>query len=128
EDILDTSEALNGIDTLNMLEPAAIVEMIVDEHPQIISTILVHLDRDRAAGVLALMPERARHDVMIRIATFGGVQPSALHDLTEVLNGLLSGQSAKRSKLGGVRTAAEILNSMNTAEETEIIENLRGRD
>jgi flagellar motor switch protein FliG len=64
----------------------------------------------------------------MRIATFGGVQPAALHELTEVLNNVLSGQSAKRSKMGGVRTAAEILNYMNTSEEEAVINNLREID
>lgn len=38
---------------------------------------------------------------MLRIATFGGVQPAALAELTEVLNNLLDGQNLKRSKMGG---------------------------
>lgn len=38
---------------------------------------------------------------MLRIATFGGVQPAALAELTEVLNGLPDGQNLKRSKMGG---------------------------
>ncbi|WP_370519842.1 flagellar motor switch protein FliG [Bordetella sp. 15P40C-2] len=128
EDILESGNAVNGIDALNSLEPTAIVELISEEHPQIIATILVHLDRDRASGVLTLLSERLRNDVILRIATFGGVQPSALYELTDVLNGVLSGQSAKRSKLGGVRTAAEILNAMNGTEEAKVLAVLRERD
>lgn len=52
---------------------------------------------------------------MLRIATFGGVQPAALAELTEVLNGLLDGQNLKRSKMGGVRTAAEYQPDENAA-------------
>lgn len=58
---------------------------------------------------------------MLRIATFGGVQPAALAELTEVLNGLLDGQNLKRSKMGGVRTAAEIINLMKTQQEEAVI-------
>lgn len=129
EDILEVGEgAGSGIDTLNQLEPSNVAELIADEHPQIVATILVHLERDRASAVLALLDERLRNDVIMRIATFGGVQPAALHELTEVLNNALSGQSAKRAKMGGVRTAAEILNYMNTSEEEAIISNLRKID
>jgi flagellar motor switch protein FliG len=78
--------------------------------------------------VLALLNERLRNDVMLRIATFGGVQPAALHELTEVLNDMLSGQSAKRSKMGGVRTAAEIINFMSTADEEAVVASLRELD
>ncbi|NGM87583.1 flagellar motor switch protein FliG [Parapusillimonas sp. SGNA-6] len=128
EDILEAGDGANGIDALNWLDPNSVAELISDEHPQIIATILVHLERDRASGVLALLNERLRNDVMLRIATFGGVQPAALHELTDVLNGMLSGQGAKRSKMGGVRTAAEILNFMNSAEEDAVVASLRELD
>lgn len=129
EDILEAGEGTgSGIDALNWLEPANVAELIADEHPQIIATILVHLERDRASAVLALLNERLRNDVMMRIATFGGVQPAALHELTDVLNEVLSGQGAKRSKMGGVRTAAEILNYMNTTEEEAVVSSLREID
>src|SRR3546814_17697191 len=65
---------------------------------------------------------------MLRIATFGGVQPAALVELTDVLNDMLSGQGAKRSKMGGVRTAAEILNLMNSTEEDAVVASLRELD
>ncbi|ADP16097.1 flagellar motor switch protein FliG [Achromobacter xylosoxidans A8] len=128
EDILEAGEGGSGIDALNWLDPNTVAELIGDEHPQIIATILVHLERDRAAGVLALLTDRLRNDVMLRIATFGGVQPAALSELTEVLNSVLAGQGAKRSKMGGVRTAAEILNMMNSAEEETVVASLRERD
>lgn len=127
DDILEP-EAHAGIDALNGLEPAAIVEIIGEEHPQIIATILVHLSRDRASNVLSLLPARLRADVFWRIATFEGVQPSALAALTDVLNSILSGQTSKRSKLGGVRTAAEILNLMKDADETAVMTELKERD
>src|SRR3546814_11855655 len=41
---------------------------------------------------------------------------------------MLSGQGAKRSKMGGVRAAAEILNFMNSAEEEAVVSNLRALD
>ena len=65
---------------------------------------------------------------MLRIATFGGVQPAALAELTEVLNNLLDGQNLKRSKMGGVRTAAEIINLMKTQQEEAVIDAMREYD
>ncbi|HFP2825613.1 TPA: flagellar motor switch protein FliG [Escherichia coli] len=125
EDILETRDTASGIETLNFMEPQSAADLIRDEHPQIIATILVHLKRAQAADILALFDERLRHDVMLRIATFGGVQPAAL---TEVLNGLLDGQNLKRSKMGGVRTAAEIINLMKTQQEEAVITAVREFD
>lgn len=125
EDILETSNTGSGMDKLNLMEASTVAEMIRDEHPQIIATILVHLERHQAADVLELFDERLRNDIILRIATFSGVQPVALQELTEVLGGMLDGQNLKRSKMGGVRTAAEILNLMNSSQEEVAIQTVR---
>ncbi|MFJ4344808.1 flagellar motor switch protein FliG [Pseudomonas sp. NPDC089401] len=125
DDILETSNTVSGIDKLNLMEAQMVAEMIRDEHPQIVATILVHLERNQASAILQLLTERLRNDIILRIATFSGVQPVALHELTEVLGGMLDGQSLKRSKMGGVKAAAEILNLMASSQEASAIENLR---
>ncbi|WP_258239648.1 flagellar motor switch protein FliG [Pseudidiomarina homiensis] len=125
EDVLEHKVGGVGIDALNLMDVPEVAEMIKDEHPQIIATILIHLDRAQAAGVLELFEERLRNDVVLRIASFTGVQPAALQELTEVLGGMLDGQSLKRSKMGGVRTAAEILNLLSTGQEDTALDNIR---
>jgi flagellar motor switch protein FliG len=128
EDILQADEPHSGIERLNQLEASEVAELIRDEHPQILATVLIHLDRMKASEVLEKLPTRLRHDVIMRIATFGGVQPSALSELTDVLTEMLSGQGLKRSRLGGVRTAAEIVNLMTSAQEEEAIAHVREVD
>src|SRR5699024_5555934 len=78
--------------------------------------------------VISLLDSRIRDDVMLRIATFGGVQPAALQELTEVLSDLLSGQGAKRSKMGGIRTAAELINYMSSVDEEAVVTSLNELD
>lgn len=128
ESIFQTSDSASGMERLNQLEGSEIVELIRDEHPQIIATLLVHLDRNKAAEVLEQLPERVRHDAVLRVATFGGVQPAALKELTEVLTGMLSGEGAKRSRLGGIRAAAEIVNMMSSTSEDSVIKHVREHD
>ena len=99
EDILKADEPDSGIGRLNQLEAGEVAELIRDEHPQILATLLVHLDRAKAAEVLEKLPTRLRHDVVVRVATFGGVQPAALKELTDVLTDMLSGEGVKRSRL-----------------------------
>ncbi|HHR6051042.1 TPA: flagellar motor switch protein FliG [Providencia alcalifaciens] len=128
EDIFEKQETTSGIESLNYMEPQTVADIIRDEHPQIIATILVNLKRNLAADVLELFEERQRNDIMLRIATFGGVQPAALAELTEVLNNLLDGQNLKRSKMGGIRTAAEIINLMKNQQEESVIDAMRDYD
>lgn len=128
ENIFQPNESASGIERLNRLEATKVVELIRDEHPQIIATMLVHMDRSKAAAVLEQLPERVRHDVVLRVATFGGVQPAALKELTDVLTGMLSGEGAQRNRLGGVRVAAEIVNLMSSANEESLIKHVREHD
>lgn len=125
DDIIEDQQSASGIDKLNQMDATTVAEIIRDEHPQIIATILVHLERGQAADVLEIFDLGLRNDVIKRIATFSGVQPDALQVLTEVLNGLLDGQNLKRSKMGGVRATAEILNTMNTTNEESAINAVR---
>lgn len=117
-----------GIESLKWMEPHAIVDLIQGEHPQIIATILVHLEPDQSSSILNLLSERLRNDVMLRIATLDGVQPVALHELNEVFTQMLSGAASKKFTRGGIKTAAEILNFVGTANEATVIENVRAVD
>ncbi|WJF90469.1 flagellar motor switch protein FliG [Paraburkholderia bonniea] len=119
----------SGIEGLKWMDSAAVSELIKNEHPQIIATILVHLDRDQASEIAACLTERLRNDVLLRIATLDGIQPAALRELDDVLTGLLSGSdNLKRSPMGGIRTAAEILNFMPGNHEESVLENVRQYD
>jgi flagellar motor switch protein FliG len=128
DNIFQSNESATGIERLNQLEATEVVELIGDEHPQIITTLLVHMDRSKAADVLEQLPERVRHDAILRVATFGGVQPAALKELTDVLSDMLGGEGVKRSRLGGIRAAAEIINMMGSAQEENVIKHVREHD
>jgi len=128
-DRISQGDDTSGIESLKWMDAASAAELIKNEHPQIIATILVHLERDQSSAILALFTERLRNDVLLRIATLDSVQPTALRELNGVLSKLLSGtDSIKKPRMGGVRTTAEILNFMPTALESDIIENFNQYD
>jgi flagellar motor switch protein FliG len=126
--ILGTRDA-NGIESLKWMDGQSVADLIRNEHPQIIATILVHLERYHACEVLNFFTERLRNDVVLRIATLDGVQPAALRELNEVLTKLLSGnENLKKKPIGGVRAAAEILNFLSGDIETSVMDNLKNYD
>jgi flagellar motor switch protein FliG len=118
-----------GIEGLKWLDAATVSDLIRNEHPQIIATILVHLEKDHASDILNNFTDRLRNDVVLRIATLEGIQPEALKELNDVMLGLLSGSAnIKKSAMGGVRAAAEILNYMGSANETAVIDSIKEYD
>jgi len=120
---------VSGIESLKWMDPLSVAELLRNEHPQILAAILVHLDFEQSAGVLKNFTERTRNEVMLRIATLEGIQPAALKDLNEVLyNVLAGGDKIRKSSLGGVKAAAEIINLMGTSLEASVIDSIREND
>jgi flagellar motor switch protein FliG len=120
---------VSSIESLKWMDAASVAELLRNEHPQIIAAILAHLDFDQTASVLKLFPERGRNEVLIRIATLDGIQPTALKDLNEVMSQILAGgERMKKSSLGGAKTAAEIINMMGSSVEASVLDYVREAD
>ena len=120
---------VSGIESLKWMDPLSVAELLRNEHPQIVAAILVHLDYDQGADILKNLTERHRNEVMLRIATMEGIQPAALKDLNEVLFKVLAGgDKVRKASLGGVKTAAEMINLMGTVIEGTVLESIRGHD
>jgi flagellar motor switch protein FliG len=119
----------SGIESLKWMDAASVGELLRNEHPQIVAAILVHLDFDQAASVLKTFGERQRNEVLVRIATLDGIQPSALKDLNEVMGKVLAGgEKMRKTSLGGVKPAAEIINMMGSSVETAVLDYIRETD
>jgi flagellar motor switch protein FliG len=122
-------EDVSGIESLKWMEPSAVAELMRHEHPQIVAAVLVHLEFDHAAAVLKQFPERQRNEVLVRVATLDGIQPSAMRDLNEVLGRVLAGSDrVKKTHLGGVKPAAEIINLLGGSIETSVLDYIRSTD
>ena len=120
---------IKGIDNLKWMDATSVAELIKNEHPQIIASILVHLAPDQSADVASQLPERLRNDVLLRIATLDSIQPAAMRELNDVLGKLLAGSdNVKKLAMGGVRTAAEILNFMSNTVESSTLDAVREYD
>jgi len=111
-----------GLEALKWMDPRAVAEIVRLEHPQIIAIVLSYLDADHAAEVITHLPDKVVADVVMRIATLDGIQPSALQELDLILEKQFSGNSsAKTSSVGGVKPAASIMNFMDSSLEERIM-------
>ena len=120
---------VSGIESLKWMDPLSVAELLRNEHPQIVAAILVHLDYEQSAAVLMQFTERQRSDIVLRVATLEGIQPTALKDLNEVLfNVLAGGDKVRKTSLGGVQAAAEIINLLGNNSDAAVLESIRGHD
>ena len=120
---------VSGIESLKWMDPVSVAELLRNEHPQILAAILVLLEFDQAAAVLMQLPERLRSEVVLRVATLEGIQPSALKDLNEVLYKVLAGgDKIRKTSLGGVKTAAEMINLLGGNADVAVLDTIRNYD
>jgi len=118
-----------GLEQLKWMEARSVAEFVRLEHPQIIAIVLSYLESEQSAEVLGHFPERVRSDIMMRIASLDGIQPAALKELDEVMERQFSGKSnAQTSSIGGIKTAAEILNLVEGSIEADIMDQIKEVD
>lgn len=119
----------SGIERLRWMDAESVASLIRGEHPQVIASVLVHLERDHAGVVLGLIDEPVRRDVVLRIAKLDAIQPAAIRELDEVLSQALSSAELSRaSKLGGSKAAAELLNMMGADGSGGVLDAIREGD
>ena len=119
-----------GLEALKWMDAKGISEIIRNEHPQIQTIVLSYLDPDLSAQVLGEMPENTRSDLIMRIATLDGVQPDALKELDAMLEQQFAsgGGSGKMTGIGGLESAANILNFMESTSEQMLMESVKETD
>jgi flagellar motor switch protein FliG len=118
-----------GLEALKWMDPRAVAELIRLEHPQIVAIVLAYLEPDQAAEVLGHLPSPVRPDVVARIATLDGVQPSALTELDDIMEKQFAGRTAgKTSTLGGAKAAANIINFLEPSQESALMEQIEKAD
>ncbi|NBV76047.1 MAG: flagellar motor switch protein FliG [Methylococcaceae bacterium] len=114
-----------GIDSLKWMDGKSVAELIRNEHPQVIATVLVHLEPLHASEVLTELPDSMRSEVVLRMSTMDGVKLLALNELNDVLARLLTGNEAIKGKpIDGVRATASILNFVKSDIETQLMSKL----
>ncbi len=118
-----------GLDTLKWMEARSVADIIRNEHPQIQAIVIAYLDPDQSAEIMTYFTEKVRLDIMMRVASLDTVQPSALQELNDILEKQFSGNASSQTKaMGGYKVAAEIMNHLENAIESGLMESIKDVD
>ncbi|BFT31106.1 flagellar motor switch protein FliG [Alteromonas sp. D210916BOD_24] len=118
-----------GLDSLKWMDSKQVASIIRNEHPQIQTIVLSYLEPEQSAEILAQFPEKVRLDLLMRIANLEEVQPAALQELNEIMEKQFAGQAGTQAaKMGGLKSAANIMNYLDTAIEGQLMDAIREQD
>ena len=123
------SDKNSGLNSLKWLDGRVIADVIRNEHPQIIATILIHLESEQAADVVTYFSADKRAEVLLRMCNIDTVKPEAISELGKVIEKQLTVQTTGRtSSVGGVRSVADVINFLDGAMEEEVLEKIKDWD
>jgi flagellar motor switch protein FliG len=112
-DRVSTGQTGQGIEALKWMEAKAVAQIISGEHPQIAAIVLAHLEPEQSAAIMPLLTEELRTDVLMRIASLNEVPQTALTELDQLVEKQANvAPPVPLRRVGGARTVANILNSM----------------
>lgn len=122
-------EMARGLEIFSWQPAQTIVDLIQDEHPQVIAITLTYLEGDKGAETLKLFDKELRIEVIKRITNIGPISPLGLEELAATLeHELTSVEKFKDLPLGGVDRVADIVNFLDSDTEHEVLEYISASD
>jgi len=100
-----------SLELAQWLAPGVLVRLILDEHPQVIAALLLLIDPEPAAEVLAMLPLELQSLVVERVAKSGTISATAIATIDTLLTQRISASYGTAAlMLGGPREAANLIN------------------
>lgn len=109
---------------LEKLEPERLVEILSDEHPQVLAVILASIAPSSAAKVLVMLDKTLRSAVLSRMASTGDMPAPAKKLIEKRLGDLLVSMRNGRDSGAGLTRVASLLNELDKSQADEMIHEL----
>jgi len=124
DDVLSNARAVS-FEKLSSLRPEILANILLNEHPQTIALILVNMKYQSAAEIIQELPEEIQGEVIIRIADLEEVPDEIVSEIQDAIEEQVSNLSERSDEtMGGINTAAEILNNLEQKTESAILEKI----
>jgi flagellar motor switch protein FliG len=126
---LSSSLQVRPFDFVRKADPAQILNILQNEHPQTIALTLSYLEPPQAASVIASLSAEKQIDVIARIAKMGVTAPDFIQEAERILERKLSSMGMSESMaVGGIDSIVEIINAVDRGTEKFILEQLELAD
>jgi flagellar motor switch protein FliG len=103
-----------AVRALQELDPRTLLNLIGNEHPQIVAFIVAHLPAQAAGQVLSGLSEDQRADVLSRIINLDTFSPEVITEIEGVLMGKMSSMRGMgNQRIGGLQVAIDLLNQVD---------------
>lgn len=120
---LSAALQVRPFDFVRKADDTQIGNFIQNEHPQTIALILSYLKADKAANILAMLPEELQPKVIERIADMGVVSMEYIREAERILEYKISSMGQEENtSVGGVDMVVELLAATDRSTEKNIMD------
>lgn len=128
-DRIMTGDDAKGLDALKWMSSREVLEIVKDEHPQIIAIVLSYLDSGQAGEVVEELAEEIRADILMRVAGLSDIQQSALAEIENLIaSKSTDAGGGATSKVGGDKVAADIVNALKPEHGEKLLEQIKEKN
>jgi flagellar motor switch protein FliG len=128
EKIAPGSHSADGINEIGEMEPRQVYNLLKVEQPQTIAFLLSYLEPQKSAAIIALLSPEAREEVIERLSTLSSTSVEIVSKVAKALTKNLTKTKVTMHASGGVRSAADVLNTLDRESTKQILSRLEQRD
>lgn len=115
---------VEALDMLSTLPPEKVVEILENEHEQVIAVILAYFEADHAAECLLCFPKELRDEIVLRISALNNLQPQLLEEINQSLGSIVTDAATNNVAFSGAEKMADIIMNMPRDEEKKVMTSL----
>lgn len=117
------------LEVARWLAPTVLVKLILDEHPQVIAALMLLIEPEPAAEILAMLPLDLQSLVVERVARSGAISQAAIVTIDTLLTQRISATFGTAALvLGGPRDAANLINLAAGEMRNTVLPSIASRD
>jgi len=126
---LSSSLQVRPFDFIRRVDSNQILNVIHNEHPQIIALVLSYIEPKQAAQIIASLPQERQVEIISRISRMGSTSPEYIKEAERIMERRISSMGyTDNIVVGGIDTIVNIVNSLDRSSEKNILESLDVND
>ena len=126
---LSSSLQVRPFDFIRRVDSNQILNVIHNEHPQIIALVLSYIEPKQSANIIASLPTDKQTEIISRIAGMGSTAFEYVKEAERILERKITSMGfTDNIAVGGIDTIVDIINSLDRASEKNILESLEVTD
>ena len=126
---LSSSLQVRPFDFIRRVDSNQILNVIHNEHPQIIALVLSYIEPKQSADIIASLSPEMQTEIISRISSMGSTAFEYVKEAERILERKITSMGfTDNIAVGGIDTIVDIVNALDRASEKNILESLEVSD